>query len=318
MRKLCLFLIMVAYCLPGEGWAQDPALPQVSPKAVSEPLFNDRDKRLIEAERNTAALRDQLRKQSADTIANQEFATLRAELGWKEALLAREKSEYALKEYTEGIFVQDYETMKGEVALAKADLERAKEMTDYTRRREEIGEKVSELKKNVDLLEEQRAGFEVDQAETILTVLLKYTKDSETRRLTSLVDLAKAEELRKQANYDMEKLKLDRRRSQSSQLKARVPEDLVVALLEEVVDQEAKVVELARDPGLQRSDRQRSRPLRSVCRPDPSESSGDQDFGREDENELKGRHRGCRRGSPDPRSTLPVGEISSREANRAK
>ena len=53
-----------------------------------------------------------------DQLANQKIATQGAEASYQNAKLTREVAEIAVKEYVEGIYIQDKATILGEIKLA--------------------------------------------------------------------------------------------------------------------------------------------------------------------------------------------------------
>ena len=226
---------------------QDPPAPQPPPAELAPPRFDAQDLALVRAEKEVQQARDEVRKELADTVANQKVAVSKAELAWKQALLARETREYDLKEYVQGIFPQDQESARGELALAEADFKRSQEYADANNRAKGAGQKINPRFVLAGDLELQRSKFTLQEAQTNLDVLEKYTKHQETKRRTALVTEATAEEMMKQSEYDLQRGQLDRRKNQAARLQARTPEDLVVALLGEVVEQETRVAALARE-----------------------------------------------------------------------
>ncbi len=65
------------------------------------------------------------RRPSRDALINQKITTQQAEASYKQAKLVREVAEYAVKEYVEGIYLQEKATDKGQIKLAESDRERA-------------------------------------------------------------------------------------------------------------------------------------------------------------------------------------------------
>jgi len=141
-----------------------------------------------------------------DSLTNQKITTQQAEASYKQSLLTREVAEYAVKEYVEGIYKQDFETINGEIALAKSDLERAADRVTWSTSMEKKGY-VSKATKIADDLSLMQARFELEQAQTQLSVLIKYTKDKQTKSLNSDVEKARADELSKQSSWELEKIK---------------------------------------------------------------------------------------------------------------
>jgi HlyD family secretion protein len=71
----------------------------------------------VVAELDSAAL--------SDLLINQRITTQQAEASFKQSKLVREVAEYAVKEYKQGLYLQELATYKGQIALAKSDRERA-------------------------------------------------------------------------------------------------------------------------------------------------------------------------------------------------
>ncbi len=67
------------------------------------------------------------RERQEDQLLNQEITTKSAKADYENAKLTREVAEIAVIEYTEGIFVQDQQTAKGELMLARSDLDRQRD-----------------------------------------------------------------------------------------------------------------------------------------------------------------------------------------------
>ena len=80
----------------------------------------------IICELDSAALRDQL--------INQRITTESAEAAYQNAKLAREVAEIAVREYNEGIYKQEQETLKGEIAAARSAIQKAESRLERTRR----------------------------------------------------------------------------------------------------------------------------------------------------------------------------------------
>ncbi len=175
--------------------------------------------REIVCELESATLRDQL--------TNQKITTQQAEASYKQSLLTREVAEYAVKEYTEGVFKQDFETAQGEIALAESDLTRARDRLEWSTKMEKKGY-VSKATSIADQLSFDRAKFELEQAQTQLDVLLKYTKDKQIKSLNSDVEKARADELSKQSSWELEKIKEAKLERQIKACILKAPTDGIV------------------------------------------------------------------------------------------
>ena len=110
-------------------------------------------------ELDSAALKDQL--------TNQKIATQGAEASYQNARLTREVAEIAVKEYEEGIYLQDKATIQGEIKLAESDLARAADRVDWATRMYEKGY-VSKAQKVSEELNFQKAKFTLEQSQSKL------------------------------------------------------------------------------------------------------------------------------------------------------
>jgi HlyD family secretion protein len=167
-----------------------------------------------------------------DSLNNQKISTQQAEASFKQAYLTREVAEYAVKEYIEGVFKQDKATIEGQIALAKSDLERSIDRVVWSDRVKELGY-VSIAANIADHLAKDRATFELEQNQTKLDVLLKYTKEKTEKELGSDVQKAKADELSKQSTYELEKTKEAKLERQIKACLLKAPGDGIVVYANE-------------------------------------------------------------------------------------
>ncbi len=168
----------------------------------------------------------------SDLLTNQKITTQQAEASYKQALLVREVAEYAVKEYVEGIFKQDWETIKGEIALAQSDLERALDRLKWSSDMLKKGY-VSKATNIADELSLQRSKFDLEQSQTQQDVLLKYTKAKQTKSLNSDVEKARADELSKQSSWELEKTKEAKLERQIKACVLKAPGDGIVVFFNE-------------------------------------------------------------------------------------
>jgi HlyD family secretion protein len=139
-----------------------------------------------------------------DSLTNQKIATQGAEASFQNARLTREVAEISVKEYEEGIFLQDEATIKGEIKLAESDLARSADRVDWANRMYEKGY-VSKAQKVSEELTFQKAKFALEQAQSKLHVLLEYTKGKTIKELRSEVEKALSDELAKKQTYQLER-----------------------------------------------------------------------------------------------------------------
>src|SRR5271166_266241 len=162
-----------------------------------------------------------------DSLTNQKIATQGAEASFQNAKLTREVAEIAVKEYEEGIFLQDKATAEGEFKLAESDLARAADRVDWATRMYEKGY-VSKAQKVSEELNFQKAKFALEQAESKLHVLLEYTKGKTIKELRSEVEKARSDELAKEQTYSLEKTKEAKLVKQIENCKLFAPGDGIV------------------------------------------------------------------------------------------
>jgi HlyD family secretion protein len=141
---------------------------------------------------DSAALRDQL--------VNQRITTKSAEANYLNARLTREVAEIAVKEYVEGVYVQDLATVEGEIKLAESDLMRAEDRLEWARRMFGKGY-VSMATKVSEELNFKKAQFALEQAQSKKKVLEDYTKARTIKELKSEVKKARIDELDKRAAW---------------------------------------------------------------------------------------------------------------------
>ena len=178
----------------------------------------------VVAELDSAALRD--------SLVNQKIATQQADASFKQAKLVREVAEYAVKEYELGIYLQEKATYLGQIALAKADLERAIDRLKWSTDMISKGY-VSKATNIADKLTKDQADFDLEQAMTQLKVLEDYTKEKQIKSLRSDVEKAKADELSKQSSFQLEQTKEKKLEKQIERCTLRAPGDGIVVYANE-------------------------------------------------------------------------------------
>ena len=162
-----------------------------------------------------------------DSLTNQKIATQGAEASFQNAKLTREVAEIAVKEYEEGIFLQDKATCEGEIKLAQSDLARSSDRVDWAVRMYEKGY-VSKAAKVSEELNFQKANFALEQAQSKLHVLLDYTKGKTIKELRSEVEKARSDELAKEQTFQLEKTKEAKLVKQITNCKLFAPGDGIV------------------------------------------------------------------------------------------
>ena len=178
----------------------------------------------VVAELDSAALRD--------LLVSQRITTLQADASFKQAKLVREVAEYAVKEYIEGIYLQEKATDKGQIKLAESDRERAIDRLQWSTLMFAKGY-VSKATNIADQLTKQQADFDLEQAQMQLKVLEDYTKEKQIKSLSSDVEKAKADELSKQASLTLEQTKEKKLERQIEKCTLKAPGDGIVVYANE-------------------------------------------------------------------------------------
>ncbi len=173
----------------------------------------------IVCELDSAALKDQL--------VNQRITTKSAEANYKNAKLTREVAEIAVKEYVEGVFVQELQSVNGEIALAKSDLVRSQDRQEWADRMYKKGY-VSKATKISEDLNLEKAKFALEQAQSKREVLVKYTREKTIKELDSEVKKSESDELAKRATYELERQKEDKLEKQIANCTLVAPIDGLV------------------------------------------------------------------------------------------
>jgi RND family efflux transporter MFP subunit len=139
-----------------------------------------------------------------DNLKNQRITTAQAHASYQQAQLTRQVADVAVKEYVEGTFKQNLETIQGNIAMAKADLKRAEDRYEWTCKMVEK-KYTSVAQQTSDKFALDKAKFTLEQSETSLDVLLKYTKGKTIKELEAEVEKARSDELAKEATLSLEK-----------------------------------------------------------------------------------------------------------------
>lgn len=172
------------------------------------------EKDQIVCELDSANLRDQL--------TNQEITTRRAEADLDQATKTLEVAMIAVKEYQEGTFPQDEKSAQGQIKLAQADLVKAQDSMDWYERMAEIGY-ASSAQFTTAKLTFQKTEFTLQENETKLMVLRKYTKEKQQTELQANVQKATSDKLAKEATYKLEKAKEEKLTKQIDKCILRAP-----------------------------------------------------------------------------------------------
>jgi uncharacterized protein YigA (DUF484 family) len=222
--------------------APDPANHSALTAKIRWTLKNQHDRMINLANQPPGSPRtlDKLR----DQYLNQSITTESAKANFDNVRLNREVAEIGVTEYAEGIFVQDKAVLEGEAKLAESDLNRARDSIDV------IKDRLAQIKKaskgsTSDLSHEfgyedalaqaqnrlPRAEMAFKQAQTKLKTLVEYTKPLRLKELGSEVEKARADELAKKAEWEVQQAKLKKLNEAIKAENLRSPEQNAVDLL---------------------------------------------------------------------------------------
>ena len=226
--------------------------PQRRPVSANERALNGVYVRLISlAERALKAPRS---RQPRQQLVGQRIETETASVNYQNAKLTREVAEIAAIEYNEGIFPQDLATVEGEIRLARSDLQRTRDLLEsgkdqVARRKGREANSVYELHREyqfVDAMarteqENRDRTHSLEQAELKKKRLVEQTKPIELKKHQIDVDKARANEMAKQAEWEIMKareLRLEKLIPQEEPADDHRP---VLALIERAVPIEEQV-----------------------------------------------------------------------------
>lgn len=138
----------------------------------------------------------------------------------------------AEKEYIEGTYVQERQTIESEVFVAEENLNRAKEYLAYSTRLAAKGY-VNELQLQADRFAVDKSQKELDAAKTKLTVLDEFTKLKMTKQLQSDILIAQAKWEAEQNSLELELQKLSDIEDQIAKCTITSPKDGVATFAHE-------------------------------------------------------------------------------------
>jgi hypothetical protein len=162
-----------------------------------------------------------------DELDRLRFDMARAEGAYQSATLKREIAEIALREYVEGSFPQELAVAEGELNIAQAALAQAKDMAAQAR---------DHLEKLTAGLQEKRASFVLEQAESKKKVLVEYTKSQHTKGIESQLEGARSDERNKKAQWELLKSRIEKMQKAAASPPRRIDaEKRILALLDRAV-----------------------------------------------------------------------------------
>ena len=137
-----------------------------------------------------------------------EYTTQQIMVNTAEALVIEARNVYetaliAQKEYVEGTYVQERQTIESEIFVAEENLNRAKEYFEYSKKLASKGY-VNELQLEADKFAVEKSVKELEAAQTKLMVLDNFTKAKTVKQLESDVLIAKAKWEAEKNSLDLE------------------------------------------------------------------------------------------------------------------
>jgi hypothetical protein len=194
------------------------------------------------------------RKPSRVDALNQQMTVKSAESDYENAKLKREVAEIAIVEYEEGVYEQDQATAMGELMLAESDRGRADDMIEYSKgrlaqlkqaSRGSAADLANEYAFEDKILDAERrepiARLALEKARSKLKILQEYTRPKRVKELHAAVEIAKAEELAKQAGMELEKAKLNKLEEPFQNLQRPIPEERIMTLLDQAIPIEERL-----------------------------------------------------------------------------
>ena len=159
-----------------------------------------------------------------DRVMDQNQATRTAETNYQDAKLSREIAEIKIIEYKEGIAVQELAVAEGELKLAQSDMERARNGTAEAKTRLDSITKLTNDESAIGLnliylytdrlkaaeLGEVKTKFVLEQAESKKKILVEYDRRKRQLELESDIEKKRSIELATQADWELEKLRLQK------------------------------------------------------------------------------------------------------------
>jgi HlyD family secretion protein len=167
-------------------------------------------------ELDSSALKEQL--------TTQQIAVAQVEALVVEARNLYETAQIAEREYLEGTYVQERQTLESAVFVAEENLNRAREYYEYSKKLQAKGY-VNELQLEADKFAVDKSTKELDAAKTSLQVLDEFTKAKTLKQLDSDISIAKAKWEAQQHSYDLEYGKLQDLEEQIAECTIVAPRD---------------------------------------------------------------------------------------------
>jgi hypothetical protein len=196
-----------------------------------------------ELEAAWAAKRQEVEQHLTDIVSDAKRETRKAEAEYQDRKVQREIAEIAIREYAEGVYVQDRQTILGEIKLAESDLVRLQDRLDMTNRAFEKGN-LSKAQLLSEQLAFERARFALQEHQSRLVVLEKYDRERVLKKLSANIDKARTDERQKLEAWELAKGREKTVTERAEQLHSPLTETHIATLLDEAASHQAKVVQL--------------------------------------------------------------------------
>ncbi len=189
-------------------------------------------------------------------IMSQNIKVQTADAAYQNAKLTREVNEIAVKEYEEGIYLQNLATAEGEVRLAESDIRGSmNEIVASTALFEKIKRISSgsmydtlavvqfEARVKTAELSRRKAELQLEMAKSKLNVLRNYEKPKRLSELRADVEKARSDELAKEQTVQLEKTKLAMLKKQAEGIKPPAKFQPILLLLAESIRLDGQIRE---------------------------------------------------------------------------
>jgi multidrug efflux pump subunit AcrA (membrane-fusion protein) len=156
-------------------------------------------------ELDSSALEDQINTQKI-SYSKARSAVIQAQKNYQVAQIS-------VREYVEGTFVKELEDAETQITIAEENLRSSKNSLEYSDRMFQRGY-ISELELESQQFAVKRSQLELNAANTVKMVLVKFTKEKTLEDLQSQVETSEATMESEQAAFDLEESKLKRLETQ--------------------------------------------------------------------------------------------------------
>jgi hypothetical protein len=238
LASLLLTVLMIGSVQ--DALADDPPLD----RAVVDAQLKQRRENLKTLEEWVVDQREEVQRQMTDVVVGQQDLVAKARKEYEKAQETAKVARYQVQEYLKGTYLQDNATYKGKITLAMYDLEQAIDRRADLEEKSKKGTTVDPNRVIAADLDKQQAQFDLEQAQMQLEVLEKYTKNKETKVRQAALTGAEAIEAEKKGLLAVEEARETRLRETVARLRVRSPEDFVIALIDDAVQDEGKAVEV--------------------------------------------------------------------------